>query len=292
MSPLIDRYNTLLRTTEDGIMRLLDGVLDASFRRLVIRVRAQMKAGAADPAQRNLALLQEFRQLVPAYNPDRVDAYDRIFRNLALSAQDHGLGIAGELTEAAFPGHDRIDVTIPLDATLEAAKQSRGYLVRHGQQFAETTATTIAQGIAEGRPTDAMIQDMRSRLGVVKSRADVIVRTEALRAYNAASDTYYAAHDISLVMYYATADDRSCPYCVPRAGNIYRRGEIEVPLHPRCRCYLAPWHEDTAKMDPNYNNMRNLHKKEVSSAVQLIETVPLNKPARFEQIVPTPLSQP
>jgi SPP1 gp7 family putative phage head morphogenesis protein len=291
MSNLIDRYNELLRTTEDGTLRLLNGVLEAAFKRLVIRVRAQIKAGAIDPAQRNLALLQEFRQLVPAYRPDRVDAYDRIFRNLALSAQDHGLAIADDLTEAAFPGHDRIDVSIPLEATVEAAKQARGYLAKHGHTFAETAATTVAQGIAEGRPTDAMVQDMRSRLGIVKSRADVIVRTEALRAYNSASDTYYAAQGIAQVMYYATADDRSCPYCAPRAGNIYKRGDIKVPLHPRCRCYLAPWDADANALNPDYEKMRKTHKQEVAKAVRLPETVPLTKPARFEQITPTPLQR-
>lgn len=291
MSSLIDRYNELLRTTEDGTLRLLNGVLEAAFKRLVIRVRAQIKAGAIDPAQRNLALLQEFRQLVPAYRSDRVDAYDRIFRNLALSAQDHGLAIASDLTEAAFPGHGRIDVSIPLEATVEAAKQARGYLAKHGQTFTETAATTVAQGIAEGRPTDAMVQDMRTRLGIVKSRADVIVRTEALRAYNNASDTYYAARGIAQVMYYATADDRSCPYCAPRAGNIYNRGDIKVPLHPRCRCYLAPWDADANALNPDYEKMRKTHKQEVAKAVRLPETVPLNKPARFEQITPTPLQR-
>ena len=291
MSDLIERYNNLLRTTEDGTIRLLNGVLDSSFRRLVIRTRYQIKAGSIDPAQRNLALLQEFRRLVPAYNPDRVDAYDRIFRNLALSAQGQGLAVATDLTEAAFPGHGRIDVTIPIEATVEAAKQARGYLAKHGQTFAETAATTVAQGIAEGRPTDAMVQDMRSRLGIVKSRANVIVRTEALRAYNNASDTYYAARGIDQVLYYATADDRSCPYCAPRAGHIYKRGDIKVPIHPRCRCYLAPWDEDTNAMDPEYEKMRETHKKDVAKAVRLPETVSLNKPASFEQITPTPLQR-
>ena len=80
-------------------------------------------------------------------------------------------------------------------------------------------------------------------------------------------------------------------YCAPRAGHIYNRGDIEVPIHPRCRCYLAPWDPDTKTMDPDYEKMRKTHKQEVSKAVRLPETVPLNKPARFEQITPTPLQR-
>ena len=134
-----------------------------------------------------------------------------------------------------------------------------------------------------------MVQDMRTRLGVVKSRAENIVRTESLRAYNEASNTYYSAQGIEFVMYYATADDRACPVCAPRAGEVYKRGTIRVPLHPRCRCYLAPWDLDLATMDPSYATMQKTHKSEVSRAVRL-EPGALNRAAVFEQVAPTPIA--
>lgn len=288
---LLERYNQLLRTSESGTLTMLNRVLDASFTRLVHRARIHMKAGYTDPAQRNLALLQEFRQLVPVFRPDRTDAYDRILRNLVGTSSRYGLTVADELTGQVKTG-PRVDVSIPLEATYAAAAQAKGYLRKHGEKFAETAAFTVAQGVAEGRPTDAMVQDLRSRLGVVKSRAEAIVRTESLRAYNDASNTYYAAQGIELVMYYATADDRACPICAPRAGNIYRRQDIRVPLHPRCRCYLAPWDADIASMDPNYADMRKAHKNEVAQAVKRLgdQPVSLNKAAVFEQIAPVPLS--
>lgn len=288
---LLERYNQLLRTSESGTLTMLNRVLDASFTRLVHRARIHMKAGYTDPAQRNLVLLQEFRQLVPVFRPDRTDAYDRILRNLAGTSSRYGLTVADELTGQVKTG-PRVDVSIPLEATYAAAAQAKGYLRKHGEKFAETAAFTVAQGVAEGRPTDTMVQDLRSRLGVVKSRAEAIVRTESLRAYNDASNTYYAAQGIELVMYYATADDRACPICAPRAGNIYRRQDIRVPLHPRCRCYLAPWDADIASMDPDYADMRKAHKKEVAQAVKRLgdQPVSLNKAAVFEQIAPVPVS--
>ena len=287
---LVERYNQILRTTEDDTLRMLNRVLDAGFNRLVRRARVQMKAGYADPAQRNLALLQEFRQLVPVFRPDKTDAYDRIFRNLVGTSSRYGITVASELADQVKPG-PRVDVSIPLEATAAAAAQAKGYLRKHGERFATTSAETVAQGIAEGRPTDAMIQDLRSRLGVVKSRAEAIIRTESLRAYNEASNTYYAAQGIELVMYYATADDRACPLCVPRAGNIYRRQDIRVPLHPRCRCYLAPWDAEVANMDPDYAASRERHREEVRDAQARVASsgVSLNKAAVFEQIAPVPL---
>lgn len=287
---LVERYNELLRTLEDDTILMLNRVLDAGFNRLVRRARVQMKAGYADPAQRNLALLQEFRQLVPIFRADRIDAYDRLFRLLLQTASRYGVTVATELGDQVKPG-PRVDVSIPIEATAAAAAQAKGYLRKHGERFATTSAQVVAQGIAEGRPTDAMIQDLRSRLGVVKSRAEAIIRTESLRAYNEASNTYYAAQGIELVMYYATADDRACPLCVPRAGNIYRRQDIRVPLHPRCRCYLAPWDAEVANMDPDYAASRERHREEVRDAQARVAAsgVSLNRAAVFEQIAPVPL---
>ena len=287
---LVERYNSILRTLEDDTLLMLNRILDVSFNRLVRRARMQMKAGYADPAQRNMALLQEFRQLVPIFRPDRIDAYDRLFRLLLGTAARYGLTVATELGDQVRPGA-RIDVSIPLEATAAAAAQAKGYLRKHGERFATTSAEVVARGIAEGRPTDAMIQDLRSRLGVVKSRAEAIVRTESLRAYNEASNTYYAAQGIDHVMYYATADDRACPLCVPRAGNIYRRQDIRVPLHPRCRCYLAPWDPDLAQMDPDYAASRERHLVEVRDAQARVRAsgATLNKAAVFEQIAPVPV---
>ena len=287
---LIERYNRALRTAEDGTLRMLNRVLDSSFNNLVRRARIQIRSGAADPTQRNLALLQEFRQLVPASRPDRVDAYDRIFRNLVQTANRYGLTVADELTGLVQTG-PRVDVSIPIEAAAASAAQAIGFLRKHGETFASTAAELVTQGIVEGRPTDAIVQDMRLRLGVVKSRADAIVRTESLRAYNDASNSYYAAQGIDLVMYYATADDRSCDICAPRAGQIYRRPEMKVPLHPRCRCYLAPWDSDVANIDPDYASMQKTHQREVARtlATSTPEPVSLNKAGVFEQIAPVPL---
>lgn len=289
---IVERYNEILREREDGIISLLSRVLDASFNRLVRRARVHIRLGKTDPAQRTLALLQEFRQLVPVFNPARLDAYDRLFQRLITQSQANGVAVADELTGQVKTG-PRVDVSIPLEATVAAAAQAKGYLRKHGERFATTSAEVVAQGIAEGRPTDAMVRDLRSRLGVVKSRAEAIVRTESLRAYNEASNTYYAAQGIELVMYYATADDRACPVCAPRAGNIYRRQDIRVPLHPRCRCYLAPWDAEIANMDPEYAASRQRHQREVESAVERIRTggASLNRAAVFEQFAPTPVSQ-
>lgn len=289
---ILEEYNARLLSMEDGAISSLNQVLDSSFNRLVRRARIHIKAGYADQATRNLALLQEFRQLVPAFNPAQEDSYDRIFRRLTEGAQRQGLDVADQLLQRSHPGRQRIDVSIPLDATIAAVGQSKGYLRRHGERFAETTAATVAQGVAEGRPTDAMVEDMRQRLGVVKHRARTIVRTESLRAYNTASDNYYTAQGVSLVAYYATSDDRTCQFCAPTAGQIFKRGTITTPRHPQCRCYLAPWDESIANMDPDYVKALRQHRREVLKAYNNITPVTTfsGRAAPFDQTVPEPVT--
>lgn len=283
---LLERYNNALRRSEDVTIAQLNRILDSSFNRLLRRTRIQLRS-ATPAADRNVALLQEFRQLIPAFRPDRTDAYDRVLRSLLRSSERSGTTVARELLRDIAPERRRIDVSIPIEATVAAAAQARGYLRRHGEAFATTATELVAQGIAEGRPTDAITNDLRQRLGVVKSRADVIARTESLRAYNSASNQYYAANGIDLVMWYATSDDRTCPICNVRAGRIYKRASTNAPCHPRCRCYLAPWDTEIAAIDPEYASLPRRHREEVSK-VPTVRPPDLNKAAVFEQFAPQP----
>ncbi len=286
---IVEEYNKLLRTEEDVIIKRLNRILDTSFTGLVRRIRAELRiSGNASSIERNMLLLQELRKLIPAVNPNKADLYDRLLERLITSSTSSGQYVADALMHEMAPKWPRIDVSIPLEAVTAAVKQSHGYLRKHGEKFAETSSNLIAQGIAEGRSIDSMVSDMRKRLGVVKSRSACIVRTESLRAYNSASNNYYANQGINKVLYYATADDRACPTCAPRGGKIYERSSITVPIHPRCRCYLAPWDVDVARIDPVYRATGERHRREMEKAVT-IEPFNLNRPGAFEQIVPTPI---
>jgi SPP1 gp7 family putative phage head morphogenesis protein len=288
----LELYNTRLKTLEAGTIRSFNAVLEASFNRLVRRVRFHLRAPYLDPAQRNLAVLSDLRTLLPsAVRAEDLDAYDKTFRTLIVEGQRLGLLSATSVTSQAMPTRDRIDVALPLDATLAALQQTKRYLARHGERFAELGAQLIAQGVLEGRPTSAMVRDLRERLEVVKSRGETIVRTESLRAYNAAANTYYVAQGIEEVFYYATSDDRTCPICTSRAGLIYKRGTVVVPVHPRCRCYLAPWNADFAQLNPDYAAMRTQHREEVTRSAKVPPSDILSQRSLFESLTPIPLAE-
>lgn len=287
---VLEDYNNQLRKLEAQVMSELNSALVASFNRLVRRVRAHINMGRRDQVQRNLALLQEFRQLIPTLAPDREDYYTSLFNRLLKQSSDKGLQSARTLTEYVRP--NRIDVKLPLEATASALLSTRERLAKHGEDFAQRASQVVARGIAEGRPTGNMVQDLSNELDIVKSRSSTIVRTESLRAYNKAADYYYSQNNIQLVAWYATSDDRTCAFCTPRAGNVYRRGDVEAPLHPNCRCYLAPWSETVAEMDPDYVATIKRHKREVKLYTVVPPPSILNKAIIFNQSAPAPVLSP
>ena len=291
----VERYNRLLKASEDATIALIKYTLNKSFNRLVRRVRQHLKnPERTGVVNRNLLLLQDLNTLIPAVNPNSADEYDRLFTSLLQQSSNYGIDVA-KLTTPEF--RDRqINVSIPLDAVVAQAKQAHGYLRKHGEVFAQTSTEIVMKGLIEGRPTDLVIKEMRDRLGVTKSRAAVIVRTESLRSYAAATDTYYAQMGIDYVSWYVGADERACPACTPRAGLIYKRSEVKIPLHPQCRCYLAPYDPTLAVVDQQHREAPMKHRQAVAKEKglrKLPDPSILNQapPGLFEERTPAAVSQ-
>lgn len=68
-----------------------------------------------------------------------------------------------------------------------------------------------------------------------------LVRTEVTRLANAGAVEYYKVNDIANIKWIASFGDRTCSDCEALNGQIFKIGEEpEIPLHPNCRCTLAP----------------------------------------------------
>lgn len=80
-----------------------------------------------------------------------------------------------------------------------------------------------------------------------KRRAEILARTEIIRAHHKATiDEYrtWAVEGVYVLAEWATAGDaRVCPECSTLQGTIWTLDEIEniIPLHPQCRCVAIPF---------------------------------------------------
>ena len=282
MEELIEEYNAALKNQEQQTIDIVNKSLDRAFNRLLRRTYSQIRSGQFQTAERNARVLE----LIPPLLPDRSDGYLVAFRRLLSRSTSFGLDLAAQLSSSVTSS--QIAVTVPVEAVTAAARQARGYLERHGRTFSIAAAEVLAQGIAEGRPTEEITKDLKRRLRLTKVRAETIVRTESLKAHNEASRNYYAQNGIELVMYFATSDDRTCPVCSSQAGNVFKRNAITVPRHPRCRCYLAPYSDDVFDIDPQYDRMRKEHRTEVLRYARSKGVDLSYGPASFEIFAPTP----
>lgn len=130
----------------------------------------------------------------------------------------------------------------------------------------------LAQGLADGdgarllaRKLVATINgDGVDRLGITDSigrfipaerRAEILARTEIIRAHHLATIQEYrnwGLLNIRVQAEWKTAgDDRVCDKCLAMEakGKIYTLDEIEplIPLHPQCRCIALPYIEELNK---------------------------------------------
>lgn len=270
---LIERFNSALKGQENATISVINRALDQSFATILRRVQAAIERGSASGAAYEVAVARELARLVPAVVPGEADeflrGYERLLRESAKLGGNYGetlLRMSGLPT--AGPG--RVSITtgfsLPVEAAVAAAREARRFLERHGEDFAIRGAEVVARGVLEGRGTAAIVRELRTRLGVVKHRAEVIAQTESMRAYSVARDERFRAAGVEQVRWWATVDDRTCPLCRPRAGVLYALGQVQTPLHPRCRCTTTPWNRDVAALDPEYVAAIERHRAQVREA--------------------------
>jgi SPP1 gp7 family putative phage head morphogenesis protein len=123
-------------------------------------------------------------------------------------------------------------------------------LAKQVRSVAETTRDDIrwlvGQAASEGWSTADLARELR-QLGetLSSSRADVIARTETATAYSRGSLLAFEESGVvSAVEWLAGPDE--CDICQPLSGTRVALGEpfadgiLHPPLHPNCRCALAP----------------------------------------------------
>jgi len=84
-----------------------------------------------------------------------------------------------------------------------------------------------------------------------RRRAEILARTEIIRAHHVATISEYRnweVYGVYILAEWATAGDaRVCPECDSLQGTIWSLDEIEnlIPLHPQCRCIALPYVDKT-----------------------------------------------
>ena len=152
------------------------------------------------------------------------------------------LGLPEGYWDQWVPGHNDLAAQLP-GGTLQELLAAQGVTIRG---ISETQLNRIADAIAEavrdGVPMKTTVVKIEAIIGDA-ARAQLIASTEYARAVTAARRAFYRANHIGMVAWIAHPD--ACELCKeneavsPRAlRDSWPNGE--PPVHPACRCVLAP----------------------------------------------------
>lgn len=98
----------------------------------------------------------------------------------------------------------------------------------------------ISNAVGQYNPRQLAARFAKQFADITRQRAEVIARTELIRAAREAQRSVYEQNDI--VMGYerqAAQDGRVCLGCLTLSGHVYSKSEI-MPSHPMCRCVMLP----------------------------------------------------
>ncbi len=286
---LIQEYDRALQRVENEAIARINAALEESFRVLADRLKRtyqrELAALQRDPTtmnerapERAAEVLKRLRGLLERLNPGRQRVYRRIFRDLLTEATALGLEFAERLTAQSWVSPDPFiaaSVSIPIDAVAEAALSARRYLGdAYGTELSNRITNAVQVGLATGAGVPEIARSLKTIGGIVSNRAEMIARTESVQAANRALLTGYEANGVDLLIYWATEDERTCPYCGPRAGCLYRLADLKrgadgfaVLLHPRCRCSFSATSLFSIAADPDALLELQQHAAEVDSRI-------------------------
>ena len=244
LESIVRRFDRTLTTLERDAIRRLDTALRSSAIALEEQLRALYNlavneardGSAAFREARARTLLAQVRgALIITDGTPADDAFGVLIR------RSYELGAANASVMLGEYGVTAALTTLaPLDAAARATNAS-ARLAQHGAEFAQRAERIIIDGIIRGRGFTPTARELRRETGITRSAAERIVRTETIAASDEARRDTYRENGVEQVQHMTTMDDRLCGYCASRAGRVYDIGDAEVPLHPNCRCYLAPW---------------------------------------------------
>lgn len=227
--------------------------MEEQHRKLEARMAAYTKRGEISYLE--LRRVEIDRKLLKLYDTQQRDIYDFL-----ASEYDDGY------YRQVFNTQQRIgfgkDFVKPNAAAVDKAilnqYQRRNYsqtLYAHCEHFSKDLKENLVTGLIRGENLERMAGRIQKRMGVARSAARRLVRTETAYVYEQATKDAYVECGIEEYEYLATLDNRTSEVCQKLDGKHYKvkdamPGKNYPPMHPNCRsttvCYF-PFEKEKKK---------------------------------------------
>ncbi len=198
----------------------------------------------------------------------QLDKVDNIFKTVNLNGKD----IIGPHMSQSYE-HGQMYAAIRLghsedDIQRATWKKVGGHVIEAQSNFkgltddvAKNVRRVIADGITNERTVKQISKDIRDQVDTIgKNRADMIARTETMKAVNVGVKDKYRSAGIEVVRWLATIQPgRTCEECKALNGKQFPIDKTPpIPKHPRCRCSLSP------VPDPDWNEVEGWDGEQVT----------------------------
>lgn len=109
-------------------------------------------------------------------------------------------------------------------------------------------------GLQQGKTVTEMAIQLNNRMNKGFNAAHKLVRTETMHYLNVSNFKAYQDVGCEEVQVWAAVDERTCPTCGLRHGNIYRMSDKPaLPFHANCRCTYLPVVNEVTKISAPVN---------------------------------------
>lgn len=99
----------------------------------------------------------------------------------------------------------------------------------------------LTTGLQQGKTVTEMVIQLNNRMNEGFNVTHRLVRTETMHYLNESSMKAYKDAGCEEVQLWAAVDERTCPKCGIKHGNIYKLKDRPIlPLHANCRCTYLP----------------------------------------------------
>lgn len=240
---IVGTVDRAMQRIERTAINLINGAIDTAYRSFEDRFSRSYQHHSSNkdllPNERRALIIEDVKHLLRIINPGNTPGVDRTLLELLYQSHDYGVNLGEQLTELT------LDKELQLfsggrSAITSQVIEARQRLLVHSEYFANSISPITEIGLQQSAGVRRVLRNVRNQIGITKGRTEMIARTEAFKSLNEAALAVYKANNIQHVVWYASGDDRTCPVCAARSGNIYRIGFVSLPAHPACRCVLIP----------------------------------------------------
>lgn len=286
---IIRDANKLLINIEDETLSRVTESLAASFTALEQEMKARWTFAddkSLLPSDRAMLLLQQISASLNVLDPKsaQTKALKKRLRTLNKEARAIGANTADTLLTSIDQDFNLASTAqLNLEAIADAADRGYKRLLHHGEDFSNRVNAVVNFGIAQGHGFKRVSSMMAAQLGITSSKAETLVRTESMLAYDQANRGRYVENDIEYTEHISTLDSRVCPYCAARSGNKYSAGYSPI-LHPNCRCVATPWKEEWEELGLAPLSDARAHRKEAIAKLKAAGGKPNYGPGPFEKL--------